>query len=98
LLFKKPASKLSFLGFGGPTLTTWGRMINQAMNFGGFARLAWWRIFSPAFAIMLLCAGFVFISHALDQILNPRLRRRRWITPLEVETLIILNACNGAVI
>ena len=70
-------ASLSFLGFGDPNLATWGRMINEAMNHGGFARLAWWWIFSPALSIMFLCAGFVFISHALDQILNPRLRRRR---------------------
>jgi ABC-type dipeptide/oligopeptide/nickel transport system permease subunit len=68
---------LSFLGFGDPTLMTWGRMINTAYAQGAFPRLAWWWIFSPAVAIMLLCAGFVFMSHALDQILNPRLRRRR---------------------
>jgi len=68
---------LSFLGFGDPSLETWGRMINQAMNFGAFPKLAWWWIFPPGIAIIILCAGFVFISHALDQILNPRLRRRK---------------------
>jgi ABC-type dipeptide/oligopeptide/nickel transport system permease subunit len=68
---------LSFLGFGDPGTMTWGRMINQAMNFGGFQKLAWWWIFSPAVAIILLCTGFVFLSHALDKIFNPRLRRRR---------------------
>jgi ABC-type dipeptide/oligopeptide/nickel transport system permease subunit len=70
-------ASLSFLGFGDPNLMTWGRMINEAMGYGAFARLAWWWIFPPAVAIMLLCAGFVFISHALDQVLNPRLRRRK---------------------
>jgi ABC-type dipeptide/oligopeptide/nickel transport system permease subunit len=70
-------ASLSFLGFGDPKLMTWGRMINEAMGYGGFARLAWWWIFPPAFAILFLCMGFVFTSHALDQVLNPRLRRRR---------------------
>lgn len=69
-------TSLSFLGFSDPNLMTWGRMINQAMKFGAFPKLAWWWIFSPALAITILCTGFVFISHALDQVLNPRLRRR----------------------
>lgn len=68
---------LSFLGFGDPNMMTWGRMINQAMNFGGFQNLAWWWIFSPAVAIIFLCVSFVFISHALDKVLNPRIRMRR---------------------
>jgi peptide/nickel transport system permease protein len=70
-------ASLSFLGFGDPNLMTWGKMINKAMNFGAFVRQAWWWIFPPGFAIMILSAGFIFMSHALDQILNPRLRRRR---------------------
>ena len=70
-------SSLSFLGFGDPKVMSWGRIINNAMNFGAFPRGAWWWIFSPAVAIMLLSAGFVFVSHALDQIINPRLRQRK---------------------
>jgi ABC-type dipeptide/oligopeptide/nickel transport system permease subunit len=68
---------LSFLGFSDPNVVTWGRIINQAMASNALGRMAWWWIFPPGFAIMILCAGFVFISHALDQSLNPRLRRRR---------------------
>jgi len=68
---------LSFLGWGDPTLVTWGRMLNYAMRFEGFSRLAWWWFLPPGIAMLLVCAAFIFLSHALDQVVNPRLRRRR---------------------
>jgi peptide/nickel transport system permease protein len=68
---------LSFLGFGDPLSTTWGRMLDRAFISGAFKRLAWWWIFPPGLAIVFLCLGFVFIGHAVDEIVNPRLRRRR---------------------
>jgi ABC-type dipeptide/oligopeptide/nickel transport system permease subunit len=68
---------LSFLGWGDPTLVTWGRMLNYAMRFEGFSRLAWWWFLPPGIAMLLVCAAFIFVSNALDQVVNPRLRRRR---------------------
>lgn len=68
---------LSFLGFGDPYVATWGRMLYRAQTEGAFPALAWWYIIPPGLAITFLCVAFVFIGHALDQIVNPRLRRRR---------------------
>jgi peptide/nickel transport system permease protein len=68
---------LSFLGFGDPTSFTWGKMISEARATGGFTNLAWWYVIPPGLAITLLCVSFVFIGHALDTIVNPRLRKRR---------------------
>jgi peptide/nickel transport system permease protein len=68
---------LSFLGFGDPASPTWGRMLNGAFYYGAFARYAWWYILPPGLAITFLCLAFVFIGHAVDEIVNPRLRRRR---------------------
>lgn len=68
---------LSFLGFGDPAVPTWGRMLYRARTQGGFGALAWWYVIPPGLAITFLCVAFVFIGFALDQIVNPRLRRRR---------------------
>lgn len=68
---------LSFLGFGDPRVPTWGKMLHGAYGFGAFTRLAWWWILPPGLAITSLCLAFVFIGHALDEVVNPRLRRRR---------------------
>ncbi len=68
---------LSFLGFGDPRAATWGKMLHHAFGFGAFTRLAWWWILPPGLAITFLCLAFVFIGHAVDDVVNPRLRRRR---------------------
>ncbi len=68
---------LSFLGFGDPRVPTWGKMLQYAFGFGAFTRLAWWWILPPGLAITTLCLAFVFMGHAFDEIVNPRLRRRR---------------------
>ncbi|MEM2144578.1 MAG: ABC transporter permease [Candidatus Jordarchaeaceae archaeon] len=68
---------LSFLGFGDPLAPTWGKMLHEAQEVGAFSSLAWWYILPPGFGITFLCVAFVFVGHALDEIVNPRLRRRR---------------------
>lgn len=70
-------ASLSFLGFGDPRAPTWGKMLHSAFDFGGFSALAWWWIIPPGLAITFLCLAFVFMGHAFDEIVNPRLRRRR---------------------
>ena len=69
---------LSFIGFGDPSTPTWGREFNIMWTEGqAFPVFAWWWIIPPAAAITLLCLAFVFLGHAVDEIVNPRLRRRR---------------------
>ncbi|NIU38556.1 ABC transporter permease subunit [Candidatus Bathyarchaeota archaeon] len=70
-------SSLSFLGFGDPRVPTWGKMLQHAFGFGGFVDLAWWWIIPPGLAIIGICLAFVFVGFAFDEIVNPRLRRRR---------------------
>jgi len=68
---------ISFIGLGDPSTPTWGRMLHYAVGEGGFWHLAWWWFLPPGLAITLLTLSFVFIGHAVDEIVNPRLRRRR---------------------
>jgi len=68
---------LSFLGFGAPDTVTWGRILSDARATGAFQALAWWYVIPPGLAISFLCLSFVFIGHALDSVVNPRLRRRK---------------------
>jgi len=68
---------LSFIGFGDPLVPTWGRMLNHAFNYGAFRFLSWHWILPPGVALTTLTLSFVFVGHAVDEIVNPRLRRRR---------------------
>jgi ABC-type dipeptide/oligopeptide/nickel transport system permease subunit len=69
---------LSFLGLGDPTVVTWGSMLGNAEASGGTASsLAWWWILPPGFAIALISLSFILLGYAMDELFNPRLRRRR---------------------
>ena len=71
-------SGLSFLGLGDPTQPSWGMILHYANEAGALATGRWWFIIPPGVCIMLVTIGFAFSSYSLDQILNPRLRKRRW--------------------
>jgi peptide/nickel transport system permease protein len=68
---------LSFLGLGDPTRASWGKMLDEAFAAGALSRNAWWYYLPPGLGIMAVVLAFVLIGHALEQILDPRLREKR---------------------
>ncbi len=66
---------LSFLGLGDPTLPTWGQILNHAQIVAAVQFGYWWLWFPPGLLIAGVSLAFVFIGHALDEVLNPRIRR-----------------------
>ena len=70
------AAFLAFLGIYDITKITWGLMMYNAFNYGGFTAGAWWYVLPPGICIVLVVLGFTFVSYALDDILNPKLRKR----------------------
>ena len=67
---------LSFFGLTEIPMS-WGIMINLTSNFGYLLRFdTWWLIFPASLAITSLCAAFYLVGRALDEVVNPRLRRR----------------------
>jgi peptide/nickel transport system permease protein len=67
---------LSFLGLGDPTATSWGTILDTAFNDGAATTGRWWWLVPPGVAIVLVVLSFTMCGYALDEILNPRLRRR----------------------
>ena len=68
-------SFLDFFGLGDIRVVSWGTMLEEAYDAGAFSR-AWWWIAGPGISIVALIMAFYMIGDALDEILNPRLRRR----------------------
>ena len=67
---------LSFIGFPPPGAQTWGVMIEYANLYSAVQHgLVWW-IVAPGLAIVAVVLGFTLLGYALDEIFNPRLRRR----------------------
>lgn len=70
-------ASLSFLGLGDPLQKSWGTILYYAQARGAFLTSSWiWWILPPGFLTTLLVLGFTFTGYSLEEILNPRLRRR----------------------
>ena len=69
---------IAFLGFvdihGQPS---WGVLLHWASKNGALLNDRWWWLIPPGLFILLTTLGFVFVSHAADKVVNPRLRGRR---------------------
>lgn len=67
---------LSFFGLLNIRMS-WGLMIHTTEAAGYLLDMEkWWLIFPASLSITALCAAFYLVGRALDEIVNPRLRRR----------------------
>ena len=73
-------ASLAFLGLGDPSNKSWGMILHYAQTSGGwYANMgypAWWWIITPGLCIALTVSSLVLIGQAMEEIINPRLRRR----------------------
>lgn len=69
-------ASLSFLGLGDPTAKSWGSTLYYAQVRSAFLSGAWkWWVLPPGLLITAAVLGFAFTGFALEEVLNPRLRR-----------------------
>jgi peptide/nickel transport system permease protein len=67
---------LSFFGLLNIRMS-WGLMIYTTQRAGYLLDISkWWLVFPAGLAITLLCAAFYLVGRALDEVVNPRLRKR----------------------
>jgi peptide/nickel transport system permease protein len=69
-------SLLSFLGLGSPLSVSWGTTLEQAQNYGATTGGQWWWILPPGLAITLVVLAFTMVGFAVEEITNPKLRKR----------------------
>lgn len=71
-------SALSFLGMGPPasSVVTWGNMLDDALNAFAMDNGFYLWVIMPGLFIVFLVVGFTFVGFALDEIFNPKLRKR----------------------
>jgi peptide/nickel transport system permease protein len=67
---------LEFLGLGDSTVVSWGTMLYWAENSGAMLQGQWAWLFAPGLCIALLGTSLVLMNFAVDELANPRLRRR----------------------
>ena len=69
-------SSLSFLGLGDPTQKSWGTMLFYAQARSAFLSGAWlWWVVPPGMMITAAVLGFALVGFALEDALNPNIRR-----------------------
>ena len=73
---------ISFLGLGDPTTVSWGIMLYNVQTSSSMLIGAWWELFAPCAALILLVTGLALLNFAVDEIANPQLRShkgmKRW--------------------
>ena len=67
---------LSFLGLGDPLRPSWGEMLNEAFFTGGGAAGNQLWLLAPGVAIIVVVLAFTMCGHALETVLDPKLRER----------------------
>lgn len=69
-------ASVSFLGFGDPTVASWGFMLQDAYVSQALARGAYYWFVPPGICIMLAVMAGFFIGRGYEELLFPRLRER----------------------
>ncbi|MCD6519261.1 MAG: ABC transporter permease [Anaerolineae bacterium] len=67
---------LEALGLGPMREPTLGMTIYWVMYYGAFVRKMWWWVLAPIVVIVLMFVGLFLVSAGLDELANPRVRRR----------------------
>jgi len=69
-------SLLSFLGLGDPLTVSWGNVLQDAQALGATTGGQWWWVLPPGLGITFVVLAFTMCGFAVEEITNPRLRRR----------------------
>jgi len=65
---------LAFLGFGDPSTVSWGMMLQWVWKTGHMYKALYW-LLPPGICISLITLSFYMLGRAMDEVLDPRLRR-----------------------
>ena len=65
---------LAFLGFGDPGTVSWGMMLQWVWKTGNMFQAPYW-LLPPGICISLITLSFYMLGRAMDEVLDPRLRK-----------------------
>ena len=67
-------TSIAFLGLGDPSLTSWGKLIENGFEANAITAGAWWALVPPGVAVIIVVLACAMFGRALEDALNPRLR------------------------
>ncbi|MCG6909168.1 MAG: ABC transporter permease [Deltaproteobacteria bacterium] len=68
---------LAFLGFGDPSQVSWGMMLQWVWKTGHMFQAPYW-LLPPGICISLITLSFYMLGRAMDEVLDPRLRKEEF--------------------
>ncbi len=68
-------ASIAFLGFGDPTIPSWGVMLQRAFVTQAFGT-AWWWVVPPGLSITLVVTGAYLVGRGYEEVVNPQLREK----------------------
>jgi peptide/nickel transport system permease protein len=68
---------LSMLGLGPENTISLGIMLSWALNFEAVRTSAWWAFIPPVFFIAIITFSLYLVNVGMDEVFNPRLRKKR---------------------
>lgn len=68
-------ASIAFLGFGDPSISSWGVMLQRSFVSQEFATAPWWSI-PPGLSIVLVVFGAYLAGRGYEEIANPQLREQ----------------------
>jgi peptide/nickel transport system permease protein len=68
-------ASIAFLGFGDPSIPSWGVMLQRAFVTQAFGT-AWWWVFPPGLSITLVVTGAYLVGRGYEEVVNPQLQEK----------------------
>ena len=68
-------ASIAFLGFGDPTIPSWGVMLQRAFVTQAFG-VAWWWVIPPGISITLVVTGAYLVGRGYEEVVNPQLQQK----------------------
>jgi len=68
-------ASIAFLGFGDPSVPSWGVMLQRAFVTQSFGT-AWWWVIPPGLSITLVVTGAYLVGRGYEEVVNPQLQER----------------------
>jgi peptide/nickel transport system permease protein len=66
-------ASIAFLGFGDPSIPSWGVMLQRAFVTQSFG-VAWWWVIPPGLSITLVVTGAYLTGRGYEEVVNPQLQ------------------------
>lgn len=67
-------ASIAFLGFGDPSVPSWGVMLQRAFVTQAFST-AWWWVIPPGLSITLVVTGAYLVGRGYEEVVNPQLQQ-----------------------